>query len=116
MKESKNPKTAASSEQKLSETEQSIPEKENFVLTVKQERYNGLSRNIYAVDLVKIEEDKYDPEDFELTYNGPGGTHTLTIRKEDDTYLVNGKEIPFEKVQAYLENLRTAAVIDALPE
>ena len=53
MKESKNPKTAASSEQKLSETEQSIPEKENFVLTVKQERYNGLSRNIYAVDLVK---------------------------------------------------------------
>ena len=73
MKESKNPKTAASSEPKLSETEQSIPEKENFVLTVKQERYNGLSRNIYAVDLVKIEEDEYDPEDFELTYNGPGG-------------------------------------------
>lgn len=115
MKESKNPKTAASSEPKLSETEQSIPEKENFVLTVKQERYNGLSRNIYAVDLVKIEEDEYDPEDFELTYNGPGGKHTLTIRKED-TYLINGKEIPFEKVQAYLENMRTAAVIDALPE
>ena len=115
MKESKNPKTAVSSEPKLSETEQSIPEKENFVLTVKQERYNGLSRNIYAVDLVKIEEDEYDPEEYELTYNGPGGTHTLSICKKD-TYLVNGKEIPFEKVQVYLENLGTAAVIDALPE
>lgn len=115
MKESKNPKTVASSEQKLSETEQSIPEKENFVLTVKQARYNGLSRNIYAVDLVKIEEDEYDPEEYELTYNGPGGKHTLTIRKKD-TYLVNGKEIPFEKVQAYIENMRTSAAIDALPE
>lgn len=115
MNESKNPKTVESSEPKLSETEQSIPEKENFVLTVRQERYNDLSRNIYAVDLVKIEEDEYDPNDYELTYNGPGGTHTLTIRKED-TYLVNGKEVPFEKVQAYLENMRTAAVIDALPE
>ena len=116
MNESKNPKTGESFAQKLSETKESIPEKANFVLTVEQERYNGLSRNIYAVDLVSIEPDEdWDGENYILTYKGPGGNHTMTIRHED-TYKVDGKEVPFDKVKAYLENLRNAAAIDALPE
>lgn len=115
MKESKTLKTGESSAQKPSETKQSIPEKANFVLTVEQERYNGLSRNIYAVDLVGIEPDEWDEEDYILTYKGPGGNHTMTIRHED-TFKVDGEEIPFDKVKAYLENMRNAAAIDALPE
>lgn len=115
MKESKNPKTGESSARKPSETKQSIPEKANFVLTVEQERYNGLSRNIYAVDLVGIEPDEWDEEDYTLTYKGPGGNHTMTVRHED-TFKINGEEIPFDKVKAYLENMRNAAAIDALPE
>lgn len=115
MKESKTPKTGESSAQKPSETKQSIPEKANFVLTVEQERYNGLSRNIYAVDLVGIEPDEWDEEDYTLTYKGPGGNHTMTVRHED-TFKINGEEIPFDKVKAYLENMRNAAAIDALPE
>lgn len=114
MNESKNPKTDESSAQKPSKTKQSIPEKENFVLTVEQERYNGLSRNIYAVDLVGIEPDEWDEQDYILTYKGPGGNHTLTVRHED-TYRVNGEKIPFDKVKAYLENMRNATAIDALP-
>lgn len=104
-----------SSAQKPSETKQSIPEKANFVLTVEQERYNGLSRNIYAVDLVGIEPDEWDEEDYILTYKGPGGNHTMNIRHED-TFKIDGEEIPFDKVKAYLENMRNAAAIDALPE
>ena len=115
MNESKNPKTGESSARKPSKTKQSIPEKANFVLTVEQERYNGLSRNIYAVDLVGIKQDEWDEEDYILTYKGPGGNHTMTIRHED-TYKVNGEEVPFDKVKAYLENMRNAAAIDALPE
>lgn len=115
MKESKTPKTVESSAQKPSETKQSIPEKANFVLTVEQERYNGLSRNIYAVDLVGIEPDEWDEEDYTLTYKGPGGNHTMTVRHED-TFKIDGEEIPFDKVKAYLENMRNAAAIDALPE
>lgn len=115
MKESKNPKTGASSARKRSKTKQSIPEKANFVLTVEQERYNGLSRNIYAADLVGIEQDEWDEDDYTLTYKGPGGNHTMTIRHED-TFKVDGEEIPFDKVRAYLENLHNAAAIDALPE
>ena len=84
-------------------------------MTVEQERYNGLSRNIYAADLVGIEQDEWDEDDYTLTYKGPGGNHTMTIRHED-TFKVDGEEIPFDKVRAYLENLRNAAAIDALPE
>ena len=115
MKESKNPKTGESSARKPSKTKQSIPEKANFVLTVEQERYNGLSRNIYAVDLVGIKQDEWDEEDYTLTYKGPGGLHEMTIRHED-TFKVDGEKVPFDKVKAYLENMRNAAAIDALPE
>lgn len=115
MKESKNPKTGKSSARKPSETKQSIPEKANFVLTVEPKRYNDLSHNIYAVDLVGIEPDEWDEEDYILTYRGPGGNHTMTIRHED-TFKIDGEEIPFDKVKAYLENMRNAAAIDALPE
>lgn len=115
MNESKNLKTDESSAQKPSKTKQSIPEKANFVLTVEQERYNGLSRNIYAADLVGIEPDEWDEDDYTLTYKGPGGNHTMTIRHED-TFKVDGEKVPFDKVKAYLENMRNAAAIDALPE
>jgi hypothetical protein len=116
MKGSKTPKTGESSVQKPSETKQSIPEKANFVLTVEVKKYNGLSRNIYAMDLISINPDEdWEGESYILTYKGPGGNHTMTIRPED-TYKIDGEVVPFDKVKAYLENMRNAAAIDALPE
>lgn len=120
MKGSENPKTAESSVNEKSVTEQSTPGKGGHILTItKKDTYSGnteFSVNLYIQDVERVEPYEYDHTQFNVYYKSICGLIGDIRISDEDEYKVDDKTATYEIAQLFLENRLTEVQIDALPD
>jgi len=119
MKGSENPKTAESSVNEKSVTEQSTPGKGGHILTItKKDTYSGntdFSINLYIQDVERVEPYEWDHSQLIVYYKSIGGVTGEIRITEEDEYKVDNRTATYEIAQLFLENRLTEVQIDALP-
>ena len=119
MKGSENPKTAESSVNEKSVTEQSTPGKGGHILTItKKDPYGDntdFSINLYIQDVERVEPYEYDHTQFNVYYKSICGLISDIRISDEDEYKVDGRTATYEIAQLFLQNRLTEIQIDALP-
>jgi len=120
MKGLENPKTAESSVNEKSVTEQSTPGKGGYVLTItKKDTYSGnssFSVNLHIQDVERVEPYEWDRTQFVVYYKSIGGVFGEICITDEDDYKVDGRTATYEIAQLFLKNRLTEVQIDALPD